>query len=157
MLLYNKHVMAHTPETRARALAKVLRRREQWVSENGPCIKCSSSHDLHVHHRDPTQKVSHRIWSYRAAKRAAELAKCEVLCRACHSATHSLLTRKAHGIGGYRRGCRCDVCRAARSAQCARYRERHGAKLRAKALAYQAEYSFRDRYEVLTGEGESQT
>lgn len=141
--------MPHTTETRSRALAKVVARRRQWVDENGPCRKCGSPHDLHVHHRDSKQKVSHRIWSWSAPRRAAELEKCEVLCKACHIAEHSLLGRKPHGIGAYRRGCRCDICRGARNAQCARYRARHRDELLAKQTARQNANSFRDRFVVV--------
>lgn len=140
--------MAHTPQTRATYWAKVQQRRERWLADNGPCRQCHSWQDLHVHHREPKQKIDHKVWMWRAERRAAELLKCEVLCRACHITTHSLLARKAHGIGSYRRGCRCEICRAARGAQCQRYRAKHRAELLTKALARQAENSFRDRYVV---------
>ena len=133
--------MPPTPKARATALAKVLRRRVQWLEENGPCCRCGGSHDLQVHHRDPKEKTTHRIWSFSAARRREELGKCEVLCRACHIAFHSVLLRKAHGIGGYRRGCRCEICRGARRAQSLRARQRHERR--------SGGVSFRDRYVVI--------
>ena len=136
------------------ALAKLTRVRQEWLAANGPCKKCGSSHDLHVHHRDQRDKVSHKVWSWRAERRAAELAKCVVLCRACHALTHSLLRKKPHGIKGYRRGCRCDVCRAARLAQSRRYRAKNLDKIRASAADWQNKNSYRDRYEVVHDEPE---
>lgn len=116
--------MPPSRESRARYLAKVLLRRTRWLEQNGPCGRCGSAHDLQVHHRDKSEKTSHRIWTWSSARRAAELAKCEPICRACHIAIHALLNRKAHGLSGYRRGCRCDVCRAAIAPQIERQRRR---------------------------------
>ena len=64
-------------------------RREKWLSENGPCRKCGSSLNLEVHHINPAEKDSHRIWSWAEPRRTAELAKCEVLCRKCHHDIHN--------------------------------------------------------------------
>lgn len=77
-----------------------------------------------MHHRDQLTKFSHRIWTWTAARRAVELEKCEPVCRACHMAMHALLARKPHGLSGYRRGCRCDICRAAIAPQIAQQRRR---------------------------------
>lgn len=60
-------------------------RRLKWLVENGPCIRCGSAEDLQVDHIDAGAKVTHRVWSWSNARRAAELAKCQVLCRSCHS------------------------------------------------------------------------
>ena len=75
--------------------------------------------DLELHHVDPTQKVSHSIWSWTKEKRDKEAAKCKVLCFECHkkeSANYcrALFTKPiTHGIvAGYlSHGCRCDVCK----------------------------------------------
>lgn len=105
-----------------------------------------------MHHRDPADKVSHRIWTWTAARRDAELAKCEPICKGCHVAIHALLHRKPHGMGGYRRGCRCDVCRAAVQPQIERQRRK---RLEEQGLPYPyprdrpRERSFRDRYVVV--------
>ncbi len=61
------------------------RRRAEWLTEHGPCRDCGSDKHLEVHHLDPSQKVSHRIWSWSKERREAELAKCIVLCRKCHN------------------------------------------------------------------------
>ena len=63
------------------------KRRAKWLSENGPCKKCGTWENLHVHHKDPKLKISHRVWSWAETRRLAELAKCEVLCCPCHGWT----------------------------------------------------------------------
>lgn len=60
------------------------RRREAWLAENGPCVRCGSTNRLEVDHRDPTKKVTHLIWSFSKERLEAELAKCQVLCHDCH-------------------------------------------------------------------------
>lgn len=60
-------------------------RRLRWIQANGPCRACGSDYRLEVDHIDPAEKVSHRIWFWSDERRAAELAKCQVLCRRCHS------------------------------------------------------------------------
>jgi hypothetical protein len=47
---------------------------------------CGSRDHLEIDHRDPGEKLSHRIWSWSPARRDAELAKCQVLCRKHHHA-----------------------------------------------------------------------
>lgn len=59
------------------------RRRDEWF-EGRVCVDCGTSDDLQLDHEDPKQKVSHRIWSWSAARRAVELAKCVARCRPCH-------------------------------------------------------------------------
>ena len=63
-------------------------RRALWLAEHGPCVECSSNVNLQVHHRDPEQKVSHKVWSWAIERRNAELAKCEVRCLDCHLLWH---------------------------------------------------------------------
>ncbi len=100
----------------------IRKRREDWLKENGPCKKCGSWSNLDIHHKDPKQKVSHRIWSWSKKRREIELAKCEVLCEPCHGTTW----RKeiVHGTyDGYNHhGCRCKLCKEARR----EYRRRTG-------------------------------
>lgn len=59
-------------------------RRRAWLKENGPCIDCHGWEELQVDHRDPSQKVSHRVWSWREDRRLKELAKCCARCLKCH-------------------------------------------------------------------------
>ncbi len=62
----------------------VRARRVEWLDKNGPCRKCGSSEKLEVDHVDPSQKVTHSVWTWAADRRNAELAKCQVLCEKCH-------------------------------------------------------------------------
>lgn len=90
------------------------------------CVDCGSTAALEVDHLDPAAKESHRIWSWSKAHREAELAKCVVRCRACHQERHAV-ERRSHGAGGYKRGCRCEVCAAWKLAARARESERKAA------------------------------
>ena len=63
---------------------RVKARRQAWLCENGPCANCRSGKDLQVDHRDTEEKVRHRVWSWSAVRREAELAKCQPLCSDCH-------------------------------------------------------------------------
>lgn len=67
----------------------LTRRRDEWISEQGgACVTCGATEDLEIDHIDPAEKeraVAH-LWSSTAEVRAAELAKCQVLCKQCHLA-----------------------------------------------------------------------
>jgi 5-methylcytosine-specific restriction endonuclease McrA len=76
--------MPHTPESRARAYAKMKKARADWFAANGPCQKCGSKDKLEVDHINPEDKVSHSVWSWTPERRRLELKKCQVLCRRCH-------------------------------------------------------------------------
>lgn len=71
-------------------------RRERWLRENGPCQHCGSWENLEVDHIDPATKDAHTssIWSWPdPARRASELAKCQVLCAPCHQRKTSRQSR----------------------------------------------------------------
>lgn len=95
----------------------VKKKRLAWVTENGPCRQCGSSERLEVDHIDPANKVHHAVWSWAPERRAAELAKCQVLCHRCHREKSIAYLRRPirHGTHtGYSYyDCRCDDCRAA--------------------------------------------
>lgn len=63
-----------------------IRRRFDWISQNGPCRICGSFEDLEVDHIDYATKAFKvsDIWTRNIALRTAELQKCQVLCRTCH-------------------------------------------------------------------------
>lgn len=48
------------------------------------CARCGGVHQLELDHVERASKVHHAIWSWSQERREAELAKCQVLCRACH-------------------------------------------------------------------------
>ena len=52
------------------------------------CYNCGSTEDLQLHHLDPEQKQSHRIWSWSRERILTELSKCVILCYECHLAVH---------------------------------------------------------------------
>lgn len=75
-------IAAHRKYQRERSAA----RRAAWVDANGPCVQCGSTENLEVDHIDPAEKEAAvgALWARSAEVRAAELAKCQVLCRSCH-------------------------------------------------------------------------
>lgn len=87
------------------------------------CVDCGATDDLHCDHRDPDEKIDHRVWTWTEKRRVAELAKCEVRCASCHRERHAVL-RRSHGWSRYRAGCRCDVCRAANATRVRRWKEK---------------------------------
>ncbi len=93
-------------------------RRRAWVSDHGPCATCGSCDNLEVDHVDPAEKVTNSVWSWSASRREIELAKCQVLCHACHLAKTSDWRRSfvRHGSDTMYSnfGCRCDECKLAR-------------------------------------------
>lgn len=62
----------------------IAKRRAEWLEQHGPCVVCGSWDNLEVDHIDPATKLTHNVWSLGKAKREAELAKCQVLCREHH-------------------------------------------------------------------------
>jgi hypothetical protein len=51
---------------------------------NKVCVDCEGIDQLELDHRDPKEKVSHRIWSWSMIRIAEETAKCVVRCHKCH-------------------------------------------------------------------------
>jgi 5-methylcytosine-specific restriction endonuclease McrA len=92
-------------------------RRKKWFSENGPCVRCGSKKKLELDHIDPSKKVSHSIWSWSKKRRDAEIKKCQVLCKECHLKKTIKSHRRpiTHGNAGYKRFCRCRICKRAHS------------------------------------------
>lgn len=96
--------------------------RDIWFEKNGPCVNCGSREKLELDHKNRTDKISHRIWSWSEQRRSEELAKCQVLCRDCHKEktykelsilfTKPLSELKHGSSNAYNvRGCRCDRCK----------------------------------------------
>lgn len=110
--------MAYKDKEQQRAYQREFcaKRRRDWLAANGPCRKCGSFEQLEVDHVDPETKVHHNVWSWSKARREAELAKCQVLCRQCHQRkTAEQNPRPAqHGTHSKQsKGCNCSPCRAA--------------------------------------------
>jgi len=105
----------------------IKRRRGNYI-EGKACQKCGAVSDLEIHHRNPSEKTEHRIWSWTCERLEAELEKCDILCRGCHNEAHmasiqhgTLTTYKTHG-------CRCSECRAANAMYEANRRRSTGPK-----------------------------
>ena len=111
----------------------IRERKKTWIKENGPCANCGSKKDLEIDHVDPTTKISHRVWSWAEERRLLELSKCQVLCSTCHKLkTREQVIQKKHGITRYEQhGCRCDVCREAKS-----IKNRKRKRKKRRSLAY---------------------
>lgn len=93
------------------------RRRDAYFADK-ICAECGVAERLELHHIDPAQKVSHRIWSWSVTKRFEELQKCIVLCHDCHmcKTIQQLEKPMTHGTDrGYNSGCRCVECRLFKS------------------------------------------
>lgn len=113
------------PEARREYLRKYQR---EWIAARRAeffagkaCVDCGSTEQLELDHVNPAEKEHHAIWSWREDRREAEIAKCVVRCRECHTERHAA-ERRCCGIKGYERGCRCETCVAAKSWSNARYR-----------------------------------
>lgn len=109
----------------------VARRRAAFFADKA-CEWCGSAESLELHHRDTSKKESHSIWSWSAARRAVEIAKCIVLCNPCHKRAHAEVRRveaelrNPHGTRQrYELGCHCPLCRLAKSESNRGYK--HGA------------------------------
>ena len=97
------------------------KRRDAWFSANGPCLFCQSWKDLELDHIEPANKVHHAVWSWSNERRAAELAKCCVLCRKCHDLRHGASHGSSQMYDRYK--CRCHECVKANTEKCNRFRE----------------------------------
>lgn len=76
--------------------------------------------------------MSHKIWSWTAERRNAELAKCKVKCHRCH-VRHHAAERRARIQHGTTSGydilrCRCEKCRHASRIYRHELRQRHQAQ-----------------------------
>ena len=74
---------AHRTERNERTRLRAARTRAEFF-EGKSCVRCGSVDRLELDHIDASTKVSSNIWSWSPAKREAEIAKCQVLCRPHH-------------------------------------------------------------------------
>lgn len=117
-------------------------RRKAWLEKNGPCVDCGSFKQLEVHHKDKTQKVTHRVWSWSESRRLAELSKCCALCLRCHQRRTARDRRShlKHGMYGmYAAGCRCDLCKRANAERVRKQRLKMKAQVAQLAEAQHSE------------------
>lgn len=106
----------------------VKNNRDTWIAENGPC-KCGSFLDLEIDHIDPTEKISHKIWSWKESRRKEELRKCQVLCKKCHKqkTIKYIEDNRKHGTSTMYSNfkCRCDLCKEYKRVIARNYKKKH--------------------------------
>jgi len=110
-----------------------MRARRNSFLAGQACKNCGSTEKLEIDHIVPSQKTSHNIWSWKKERREEELKKCQILCHSCHvekSLTDGTRPERKHGTSGYRRGCRCDVCRTEKVKQVNEYRWKTGRRIK---------------------------
>lgn len=108
--------MATIEEQREYCRKWVARRRKEYFDNNGPCRRCWTTVNLTIHHVNPEEKESNRIWSWSQERRDDELKKCTVLCEVCHKLVTKYWYRSKLKDGTesmYQSGCRCIACRDA--------------------------------------------
>lgn len=76
-----------------------MRRRRAEFFADKACAACGINESLELDHVDPDMKVSHKIWSWSEERRAAEIAKCQVLCTECHKMKTFSERRSYQGAG----------------------------------------------------------
>jgi len=117
----------------------IAKRRSDWFEENGQdgCTDCGSMLSLEIDHKDPKDKVSHRIWSWAIPRRNKELEKCTIRCKPCHIKKTKQDYKNEFGVpehGTMRRyksrsyQCSCELCKSANARRVSRNRREFGRK-----------------------------
>ena len=88
-------------------------KREKWIKENGPCNRCGSNENLHVHHIDPSTRIATNIFSINIKDMEEELIGCIVLCHSCHVDIHTEMKRNKVEveINKKRKTITCSICK----------------------------------------------
>lgn len=88
----------------------------------GACAHCGATEELEIDHIDARAKTmsTTRMTAVSEERFLAELSKCQLLCRPCHSdksiKDHGHNKAKGeHGTRSSYRYCRCDACRQAQA------------------------------------------
>lgn len=93
-------------------------RRDAWFKKNNRCVDCGSKENLQLSFKDPSKRVTHRVFLLTKVKREAELKKLQARCKTCWTKhvitkfrkTEPLPSEDGHGYQRYKKGCRCEVC-----------------------------------------------
>ena len=100
----------------------------------GKCVRCGSTKNLQLDHKDKFQKSFNlgEKWSYSLEFYKKELDKCQLLCKSCHKLKSD--EEKDWGVLGYgpthhgtasmyRKGCRCEACKLDYNREAREYRQ----------------------------------
>lgn len=109
------------------------RRKEDAISRlGGKCLVCGSTEQLEFDHINRSEKLASigKMWTASKEKFETELAKCQLLCRDCHTdkgLTAGDITRSEHGSRARydRYGCRCRPCTDAKVGANRKYLNNH--------------------------------
>jgi len=74
-----------------------LERRKEKFFKGKSCKKCGVTREekeLQLHHKDPSIKIDHHIWSWAPERFWNEVKKCDILCRDCHEELNSKIESK---------------------------------------------------------------
>ena len=97
----------------------IAERKQKYLHQLGECYFCGSAENIEPHHVDPDEKLDTHFWSWEESRLLHELYKCVALCGSCHKKFHGLVRRIAMDQSGettgYRRGCRCQICKTAKA------------------------------------------
>lgn len=82
--------MPYKDPVRRREYKKLwLRKRRQMYLGSSMCAHCGAREHLQLHHLDPAEKDTHRIFGWAHERILTELSKCIILCQDCHTAVHA--------------------------------------------------------------------
>lgn len=114
---YREYMRNYMRDRYARVRAETIARL------GGKCVRCGAADELQFDHVDPKLKFKNlTVLFYKSADLfEAEIIKCQMLCEACHKEKTLADTGKKPAIGTHGTlssyaYCRCDLCRAAKSA-----------------------------------------
>ena len=82
------------PDKQRKFQREWLDRRKERVFKGKKCEWCGAEKNLTLHHRDPEQKIDHRIWSWEPKRFLKELKKCDIICKDCHEKHNSEVESK---------------------------------------------------------------
>ncbi len=102
------------------------RRNEAIATLGGECSGCRSIDELEIDHIDPKQKsfcLGDALAGWSEERVQEELKKCQLLCKECHGKKHNT-AKYSHGTLSSYRYCKCDECKAAKSAYNREYKKR---------------------------------
>lgn len=102
------------------AMVRYYKKKQELIERlGGKCRKCGAAENLQFDHEDPGSKeyaVTPKIWW--AKNVDAEVAKCQLLCKSCHTLKSiaekgHTVAKGTHGTLSAYRYCKCVLCREA--------------------------------------------